>query len=50
MNASTATPRLTTFSEAPRGDHPSPSKQLSPVRTACAALAWVIFFFVFHVY
>ena len=41
MNASTATPRLTAFPAAPRGDHRSPSKQLSPVRTAYAALAWV---------
>jgi hypothetical protein len=50
MNANTATPRLTAFPEAPRGDHPSPSKQLSPVRTAYTALAWVIFFFAFHIY
>ena len=50
MNASTATPRLTTFSRGPRGDHPSPSKQLTPVRTAYTALAWVIVFFAFHVY
>ena len=50
MNASTATPRLTAFPAAPPGDHRSPSKQLLPVRTAYAALAWVVVFFAFHVY
>ena len=50
MNAGTATPCLTAFPAAPRGDHRSPSKQVLPVRTAYAALAWVIFFFAFHVY
>jgi hypothetical protein len=50
MNASTTTPRLTAFPEAPHGDHRSPSKQLLPVRTAYTALAWVIVFAAFHVY
>ena len=50
MNARTATRRLTTFSRGPRGDHPSPSKQLTPVRTAYTALACVIVFFTFHLY
>lgn len=50
MNASTATPRPTALSSASRGDHRSPSKQLLPVRTAYAALAWVVVFFAFHVY
>jgi hypothetical protein len=50
MNASTATPRLTASPAAPRGDHRSPSKQLLPVRTAYAALAWVVVFAAFHVY
>ncbi len=50
MNASTATPRLTPFPAPPRGDHRSPSKQLLPVRTAYAALAWVLVFAAFHVY
>jgi hypothetical protein len=49
MNASTATSRLTAFPAA-RGDRRSPSKQLLPVRTAYAALAWVVVFAAFHVY
>ena len=50
MHASTATPRLTAFPTLPRGEHRSPSKQLWPVRTAYAALAWVVVFAAFHVY
>jgi len=50
MNASTSTPRLTGLSSALRWDHRSPSKQVLPVRTAYAALAWVVVFFSFHIY
>ena len=50
MNASAATPRLTAFPAAPRGENGSPGKQLLPVRTAYAALAWVVVFAAFHVY
>lgn len=49
-NASAAAPRLTAFPAAPRRDQRSPSKQPLPVRTAYAALAWVVAFFAFHIY
>jgi hypothetical protein len=50
MNADTATPQLTAFPAPPCGDHQPPSKQLSPVRIAYTAFAWVVIFFAFHIY